>query len=111
MNIFKKIEKDIKISNKANGKELKLKFLHSMNYNPDNYKIRLLINGQEIKDEDYLHDFKVLHKSVIQVSILEIDEKSNQNKEEPKELVKEFSNNVENLNPNHLDETNKEIVD
>ena len=55
------------ISNKISGKNLKQKFSEHMKLN-NNSKIRLFINGVELKDEEYLYQ----HNIVENVSILYI---------------------------------------
>ena len=56
------------ISNKLTGMDLKNKFLEKMNKSSDEYYVRLLFKGDEIKNDDILAKFNFDDLNKIQVS-------------------------------------------
>ena len=56
------------ISNKLTGRELKNLFLEKVNKSSDEYNVRLLYKGDEIKNEDILAKFNFDSLNKIQVS-------------------------------------------
>jgi hypothetical protein len=73
VNVTKDIKHSIKISNKSKGIELKQRFFDHSKYKENEYKIRLLFGGFEIKDDEYLFTYNLESGSIIQISILNIN--------------------------------------
>lgn len=69
---FKSKDTPILITNKTTGAELKQLYADKENYSLDKYKIRLFLNGQEIKNEQMVYMHKVSHNSKIVVNIAEL---------------------------------------
>lgn len=59
----------INVSNKISGKELKQEYRSKKNLD-ENIKIRMIISGIEIKDEEYLYQHKVTNDNLINVYII-----------------------------------------
>jgi len=72
--VFKNISHHIKVSNKINGFDLKNYFCKLENINIDEYRIRLLTKGQEIKNDIELILLNVDEGDKIQVSCFKIEE-------------------------------------
>jgi hypothetical protein len=55
------------ISNNISGKELKAKFAELANLNIEEYKLRLLFGGVEIKEENFIYQYKIENGYTVQI--------------------------------------------
>lgn len=55
------------VSCSISGNDIKAKFCETRQIDPDNFKIRLLYRGAEIKEEHLLYQHKVVYGGIIQV--------------------------------------------
>jgi hypothetical protein len=61
------------VSNHMTGEDLKKFFLESSGINPEEYRIKLLFGGSEIKDEHYLYQHGLKNDYTVQISKVKID--------------------------------------
>jgi hypothetical protein len=65
--VFKDVKYDIIISNKKQGIDLKRVFCEKDNLEIEKYKIRLIYQGGEIKDDTYLDIYNFTNHPQVQV--------------------------------------------
>ncbi len=70
--VFDNTETKLSVTNKTTGKELKDLYAKALNISLDKFRLRLLLKGQEIKDEHALFYHNIDEKARIQVSIADI---------------------------------------
>jgi hypothetical protein len=81
INVFKNSQKyEVVISNKKNGSDLKNFFLTKENLSPEDFKVRLIYKGTEIKDLDLLSIYNFDSNAKIQVACNKIEKEDNQAK-------------------------------
>jgi len=74
MYVFKNLSHHVKVSNKLTGLDIKNLFCKLENLDINEYKIRLLSKGQEIKNESQLYLFNIDEGDKIQISCIKIEE-------------------------------------
>jgi uncharacterized ubiquitin-like protein YukD len=72
--VFKNTTHHLKISNKSSGNDIKEMFCKLENLQIDQYQIRLLSKGQEIKNDSLLCMYNIEDGDKIQVSCRKLDE-------------------------------------
>jgi len=72
--IFKNKIHDLKVNNKTTGLELKELFCKLENIEMNDYKIRLLAKGQELKNDSQLCLFNIIDGDKIQVSCVKLED-------------------------------------
>ena len=72
--VFKNTNHKVKVSNKITGLELKKIFCQLENIDVNQYRIRLLAKGQELKNDSQLCLFNIVEGDKIQVSSINLDE-------------------------------------
>lgn len=71
--LYKNIKLQVKISNLATGGELKEVLCGIKKINTDEYKIRLVFSGCEIKNDEMLYQYKIKEGSLVQAMIFKLE--------------------------------------
>lgn len=86
------------VSNKLRGRDVKNIFFEKENLNPNEYKVRLLYKGHEIKDDHILDVYNFDIHPQIQVSLSKLEKtdiiNENDNKEQNNNNEVEPNNNI-----------------
>jgi hypothetical protein len=73
INVFEQKKHVISISNLSSGHDLKELILKEEDKDINQYRIRLLYKGHEIRDQEMLRNFKFETNSQIQMSVTKLD--------------------------------------
>jgi hypothetical protein len=69
INVFEQLKHSVKISNNALGSELKEMVMKKEEKDINEYRVRLLYKGHEIRDNEFLRNYKFEASSQIQISV------------------------------------------
>ena len=72
--VFGNINHEVKVSNKITGMEMKDLFCKLENIDINQYQIRLLCKGQELRNDTQLCLFNIVEGDKIQVSCVKLEE-------------------------------------